>query len=81
VVSTTIGAEGLPVTHGANILLADTAEELANRVLDLLRDAPSRQRIGADGRKLVSSRFSWERAADRFSEICLEVVGQRRAAS
>ena len=35
VVSTTIGAEGLGLSHGESILLADRAQEFADRVVDL----------------------------------------------
>ena len=43
VVSTTIGAEGLPVTNDKNIVLADTAEEFASKVISLMRDAALRK--------------------------------------
>jgi sugar transferase (PEP-CTERM/EpsH1 system associated) len=77
VVSTSIGAEGLPVTHGHDILLADDPGEFAKRVVGLLEQREERQRIGAAGRRLVSSRFTWDSAAERFSAICLDVVGRQ----
>jgi polysaccharide biosynthesis protein PslH len=81
VVSTSIGAEGLPVTHGTDILLADEPEDFANRVTELLQRPESRQRLGEVGRRLVSSRFTWDEAVRRFSEICLETVRQRQTAT
>jgi polysaccharide biosynthesis protein PslH len=59
VVSTTIGAEGLPVRHDENILLADKPDDFANSVVTLLRDQAQRSRLGAAGRKMVEENFSW----------------------
>jgi sugar transferase (PEP-CTERM/EpsH1 system associated) len=78
IVSTTIGAEGLPVTHGENIVLADTPAEFSTSVIELLQSPATRAGIAAAGRRLVSSHFTWEAAARSFSAICQGVVEQRR---
>jgi sugar transferase (PEP-CTERM/EpsH1 system associated) len=77
VVSTRVGAEGLPVTDGVHLALADEPVDFAGRVLALLRTPERRQALGAAGRKLVVDGFSWDRVAQRFSEICAEVVATR----
>ena len=46
VVSTPIGAEGLPVHHNENILLAESPEEFARCILRLLREPSERERLG-----------------------------------
>lgn len=69
VVSTTVGAEGLPVHHGQDILLADSAQELASGVLTLLRSSTIRRSLGQAARRLVAENYSWERAAARFEEV------------
>jgi glycosyltransferase involved in cell wall biosynthesis len=79
VVSTTVGAEGLPVTDGQNILLADDPDAFASAVVRLLKDAELRQRIGRAGRCLAE-RYSWDAAAQRFSEICVDAVCRARTA-
>ena len=63
IVSTTIGCEGLEVTHGENILVADAPQDFADRVLSLLGDSGERKRLGAGGRALVERRYSWEKIA------------------
>ena len=78
VVSTTIGAEGLPVTHGDDIMLADSPDDFSTRVCEVLEQPDRRRRLGEKGRQLVSSRFTWDEAARRFSEICCETVARRR---
>ena len=70
VVSTSIGAEGLPVTHGENIILADDPVEFALHVARLLRSPEERGRLGRAARKLVEENFSWAIIASAF-EDCL----------
>jgi glycosyltransferase involved in cell wall biosynthesis len=62
VVSTTIGAEGLPVRDGETALLADGAEAFAAAVTRLLTCKELRQRIGSAGRIVLEKEFTWETA-------------------
>jgi glycosyltransferase involved in cell wall biosynthesis len=57
VVSTRMGAEGLPVQHGEHLLLADQPAEFAAAVVRLLRDKTLRQNLGAAARRLVEERY------------------------
>jgi len=74
VVSTTIGAEGLPLEDGVHLLRADTAESFAAAVLSLLRDKAERQRLGRNGRELMEQRFSWPKVARCFAGFCREAL-------
>jgi polysaccharide biosynthesis protein PslH len=62
VVSTSIGAEGLPVRDGDNILLAETGPDFATAVSRLLASPDLRRTLGARGRMLVEQQFTWEAA-------------------
>ena len=62
VVSTTLGAEGLPVRDGETALLADGAEAFVDAVTRLLTCKELRQRIGTAGRMLLEKEFTWETA-------------------
>lgn len=73
VVSTTVGAEGLPVTHGENVVLADEPAEFAAQVVRLLKSPEERRRMGNAARALVVERYTWDVAARRFSDICEQV--------
>jgi glycosyltransferase involved in cell wall biosynthesis len=68
VVSTTIGAEGLPVTPGANIVLADEPEAFADAVVRLVRDRDERRRLETAARRLVVDRYDWSAVARDFEE-------------
>ena len=76
VVSTVIGAEGLPVSQDNNILLAQNAEGFADGVVSLLRDADRRRRLGQAGRKLVQENYGWPRVAGGFAEVLKKVADQ-----
>lgn len=81
VVSTSIGAEGLPVTHGEHVLLADTAEDFAAAVVRVLSDHALRARLEGAARRFVEARCSWKAAASVFADICRRVVSLPAARS
>ena len=74
VVSTTLGAEGLPVTNGENIILADDPGDFAGQVLALLRDPLRRSQIGRTARQLVERDYGWPSVAAYFDQIMQAVV-------
>jgi glycosyltransferase involved in cell wall biosynthesis len=63
VVSTSLGAEGLAVTHGREVLLADTAETFAAEVVRVLRDDGLGIALGSAGRRLVETSYDWRASA------------------
>jgi polysaccharide biosynthesis protein PslH len=63
VVSTTVGAEGLPVTDGRDIVLADEPAGFAAAVTTLLGDPDRRHPIEEAARELVVGRYDWSAAA------------------
>ncbi|HKQ61672.1 MAG TPA: glycosyltransferase family 4 protein [Candidatus Polarisedimenticolaceae bacterium] len=70
VVSTSIGVEGLPLVPDEHYLCADTPEEFAAAVVRLLCDPDQRLTLSRAARRYVEERFSIERAARVFEEIC-----------
>ena len=59
VVSTTLGAEGFPVTHERELLLADEPEEFAQAVVSLLNEPERGSKLGRAGRAFVEARYDW----------------------
>ena len=57
VVSTTIGAEGLDMKDGREILLRDDAEGFADACIQLLTDSDEGMIIGGAGRQVVAQRY------------------------
>ena len=70
IVSTTIGAEGLPVRDGVELLLADTPESFAQAVISLLRKEPLAKELGDRAAKRVRESFGWDKVAESFGIIC-----------
>jgi glycosyltransferase involved in cell wall biosynthesis len=68
VVSTTVGAEGLPVTHGRDIVIADEPARFAQSVVHLIRDVGARRRIEEAARQLVVREYDWSAVAADFEE-------------
>lgn len=60
-VSTTLGAEGIPVVNGRDILIADQPEAFAGAILKLLEDKPLASRLAASCKQLVRDQFSLAR--------------------
>src|SRR5690606_879286 len=80
-VSTTIGAEGLPVEPGTHFLQADTAAQFAQDIVRLLDDAPLRKRIGDAADAFVREHYGSETIARQFESICLDVIARGAARS
>jgi sugar transferase (PEP-CTERM/EpsH1 system associated) len=68
VVSTTIGAEGLPVTSGQDLVIADDPAGFADAVVRMIRDVDARRLIEAQARRLVVDRYDWSAVAGDFEE-------------
>jgi glycosyltransferase involved in cell wall biosynthesis len=69
VVSTAIGAEGLEVHDGANILLADTPADFARRCVELLDDSPRRAAIADRAAAMVRDKYSWDSVTGQFERL------------
>jgi glycosyltransferase involved in cell wall biosynthesis len=73
VVSTTIGAEGLDVVHGRDIILADAPDTFAAGVVRLLTNAADRRCL-EDAALALASRYDWARVTDSFADVLAQVV-------
>lgn len=67
VVSTSKGAEGLDVTHGKNILIADTPSDFAKAVISVLENPRLRESLSVEGKKLVQERYSSTAMGTQFN--------------
>ena len=77
IVSTTVGAEGLPVEDGSDIILADTAETFAAGVVKLLSDPQLAREIGLRAAQKVREQFGWKQVARNFAELCEEAIKRK----
>jgi glycosyltransferase involved in cell wall biosynthesis len=77
-VSTTVGAEGLDVNHGRDILLADEPEMFAEGVIELLRDPAKRRQFEAAA-GAQAARYDWSVVTDCFEESLAQTIRDARA--
>jgi len=76
VVSTRIGAEGLPIVSDRHFLQADSPAAFAQAVISLLKDSGRRRALGLAGRRLVEERYSWSRVTGEFEGHCRELASR-----
>ena len=76
VVSTSIGAEGLDVEHGRDIVLADNPVDFAASVSELLTDAARRERVGLAA-AATAARFDWTAVSGVFEQALRTAIAQR----
>ena len=81
VVSTSLGIEGLAVTHDEHFVRADNTADFAGAILALLDDGARRARIADAARALMEEKFSWRVVAGQFEAICLRALERRQTAA
>ncbi|PNY35328.1 hypothetical protein C2E31_17520 [Rhodopirellula baltica] len=74
IISTTIGAEGLPVAHDEHLLIADRAESFVDQTVRLFDDPSLAHRLAESAYDLVQERFSSEAVARQFEAICQRTI-------
>lgn len=60
VVSTTKGAEGLELTPGKDLLIADTPDDFANAVLNIMQNPILRDTLSKNGQNAVVTKYNWQ---------------------
>jgi glycosyltransferase involved in cell wall biosynthesis len=73
VVSTSVGAEGLDVTDGRDIVLADDPSAFAEAVVMLLRD-PERRRNYERAAAACAARHEWPAIGEKFADVLRALV-------
>jgi glycosyltransferase involved in cell wall biosynthesis len=69
IISTRIGAEGIDVREGENILLADTPDEFAQSVVQVLTNSDLNTRLRSSGRKWVETYYDWRAVYPAWDEV------------
>jgi glycosyltransferase involved in cell wall biosynthesis len=70
IVSTSLGCEGFQgLIPGRELSIADSPEDFAQRVIELLEDASRRERLGQAARCFVEERYDWRLIVPRLEQI------------
>jgi glycosyltransferase involved in cell wall biosynthesis len=79
VVSTAIGAEGLPIRDGEHLLIADSVDEQVSAICALLTDPARAELLAANALRHVQEHCSWDAVAERFIAQCPRRSAERLA--
>jgi glycosyltransferase involved in cell wall biosynthesis len=74
IVSTAIGAEGLDVHDGEDIILSEEPEDFARQIISLLDDKTARERLGRAAVQ-TASKYDWSIVADQFEMVLRNISG------
>jgi glycosyltransferase involved in cell wall biosynthesis len=74
IVSTSIGCEGIEVTDGKDILIADDAASFARKIIELCRDGELREKIKKQARQTALEKYSWKIIAPILEDVYRRTV-------
>jgi glycosyltransferase involved in cell wall biosynthesis len=69
IVSTSMGAEGIDLRPGKDMLMSFSPEGFAQAVLLLLSDPTRRRALGSSARELVTTHYAWEHLLPLLDEV------------
>ncbi|MCZ7399985.1 MAG: glycosyltransferase family 4 protein [Candidatus Methanoperedens sp.] len=73
-VSTKVGAEGLPISDGENIIIAkDAKDDFIEKTYKLINDSQLRKRLNENGKKLAKEKLDWNVVLKGYLEIYKEL--------
>jgi glycosyltransferase involved in cell wall biosynthesis len=76
VITTSLGAEGFPVRHGIEALVANNVEEFCSALRALSSSETFRQELGVNARMMIAKSFDWEYIGDQFLKVAEEAAGE-----
>lgn len=78
IVSTSIGAEGLDLKDGEDVVIANTETELATSIVELLENPELVERIGKNARRTVEDKYSWASIGADLYDFYARLTGAMR---
>jgi len=79
IVSTTLGAEGIPVTHGKDILIADSPEQFAESIIQIIRNPQLGRRLAENCSQLIERDCSISTAISQAQTILRSLLSPQAA--
>ncbi|MFO7663928.1 MAG: glycosyltransferase [Chloroflexota bacterium] len=76
IVSTTLGAEGFPVLNGRELLLADSASEMAKAIISLLENPTLGEQLSNNAQAFVQA-YDWRSTISLVAELYEELIDLR----
>jgi glycosyltransferase involved in cell wall biosynthesis len=79
VVASRVGAEGLELTPGEDLLMVERAENLADALVQSIRRPDEARRTAERGRRLVLERYDWDVLAGKLEAVWWNCLRSRSA--
>ncbi|MCL6629073.1 MAG: glycosyltransferase [Armatimonadetes bacterium] len=78
VVASSVACHGIPdAVDDVHLSCGNSPEEMARKIIELMRDASKRSTMGEVARHFVSNRYSWETAAQKLVDVYWEAIETR----
>ena len=75
VVTTKLGIEGIAAINQSSVLIAETADGLADKTIQVLTDKNLAEKLAANGKKLVYNQYSWQAISKELDQIYQQLGG------
>jgi len=75
IVGTRLAVEGINIRNGKEAFIAQTADDLAEKTLEVLKNPKVGQNLADAAYQLVSRKYSWEKISDKLDRVYKEVGG------
>jgi glycosyltransferase involved in cell wall biosynthesis len=69
VVATPMSCDGIDVTDGENVLLAEKPSDMVKQIIRLIKSRSLRERVGVAGRELVEEHYTWGCVAAQYEAL------------
>lgn len=80
IVASSVGAEGIKVESGKDLIIADAPQEFANQVLRLLKNPSHLRQMGENARKIVERHYDWRMIYNKMDALYEAVVRRKNLA-
>jgi glycosyltransferase involved in cell wall biosynthesis len=76
IVATSLAVDGLGVSPGIHLEVADQLEPMTTAIVRLLDDPARRASIGSAAREFVRQSYSWEACAERYEALYRDLIAR-----
>lgn len=75
VVTTSIGIEGIEAIDGKEVLIADSADSLVEKTLEVLASQNLQEKLVEKARELIEEKYDWRKIVKRLEQVYLYTCG------
>jgi len=80
IVPSSVGAEGIKVESGKDLIITDAPQEFADQVLRLLKDPARLRQMGENARQVVERYYDWRVIYKKMDALYEKVASSKRSA-